>query len=535
MLTVSQAADLLNNNKAIHLNRNKQLVENQFSQDFVNFFRCKKRDHDVIQIIQFIKEKLNTSFDEKELVHLGDALIKKYRNVKTLSNQIDSLDHILGVARKRFGREDIYLRETNECLLSKWSYYGFDESIFKDYPEFAQFLINSTLASQIKVTRDTIQKINNLPCILVEGKWTSFEDLVTRFEYKYVEEFNEVLLHEKDTGKIFSYLDRGLGLEHYHPYKEGLNRPISRIGKDDYHKTLAAAQKFVRNGDAALQEPNKDRSYIFQIVSNSFNLDTNHPIVGNYRKEMSNSQHPYIRMINPEGDVFEIGYMLGEKLAQPLNTTKGRFRSIDPYEFIQFDQRYVTNVAITREEFEKARDYSNTYLNSSTAPSFNFMQQNCTVFTRNIFQAATGIRVPTERSIFKVAAAITPEFIKKIGRAISRCVLSIARPIAKIIPNCIKNGFNELGRGIKKAAQVFAAFFLSIINLLLGGAKGIHGRKFTQDPYHSYLSPPLLKLKNWFSIHVYNINYVNPLQEWQKAQPSTVLYRNPLKLTIVPN
>lgn len=451
--------------------------------------------------------------------------------MKKLHPQLQQLDHILGISRKHLGQEPLYLIKDNEILLEKWCRYGFDEEIFHNHPDFARFLFDSNLASQIKITRDKIIRLDGSPAILVEGQWTTFDELKDRFAFKFDAIHHETVLYEKKSGEVYTYLDLGQGLECFNPYKEGLQKPMSRLTQEEYERTLACANQFIRVTDLPDETP-PARDYIFQIVSSTIETNTENPWVGNFRKLFIKPQHPYIRIINPLGEVFETGFMLGKKLKEPLITERGKFRSIDLWELKQPLERIVTNIAISKEEFEKAQAYVDFYLNSQEKPAFNYLKQNCTVFAKNILRASTGINIPTQMSLFKIIKLASPEAFKIIGTFFVNCVKTITKPIINITPQWLKKAITYVATVMKKVAIAVATFFFSIVNMMLGGLRGAKGRKFTTNSKKRNLFPPLLKLKNWYRAKVYDINFIAPLQNWQKVQQSTIIYNRPIKLSI---
>ena len=65
----------------------------------------------------------------------------------------------------------------------------------------------------------------------------------------------------------------------------------------------------------------------------------------------------------------------------------------------------------------------------------------------------------------------------------------------------------------------------------LGGGIGEGGRAFPGEDEET-VDPPLQKWKNYYKLTRHNLPGI--LQEWQRNQPSTVTYKNSIKLAIVP-
>lgn len=533
-ISIKEATHFINQGTLVQL-QNQALVKASFSTSLKNFFIPHRKTVHIEKLLSFAKKLFLTSSHETkaDALEFCNALIKKYQNIKQLSSKIVQFDRMLGLFRKSLNSETSYLSPVNLNQLAKWKRYNYDEAIFHKYPEFVDFLFQSTLISQMKITKDTIQEQEGKPALLVDGQWMPFHKIQETFSFKFYPEYNETLLYKKESGQIYSYLDLGTGLVEFNPFTSGLNKPISKITEKEYLETLEIAQKFVREGDDHSEVRQKNRRFIFQIVTSTVKTNTQHPLVGNFNKFFSKPKHSYIRLINPQGEVFETGYILGKKLKEPLSTDKGKFRSIDPWEFTQCEERVVTNIAIEEKEFKKAKEYVNHYMTSPDKPAFNYIHQNCTVFTRLILKSSTGIVIPTEMSIFKVATAITPEFIRHIGLFFKRLGGTLTRPIVKYTPLFLKNTFTLIVNVVKLIVKATTAFFLSLIHLVAGGLGGTKGRKFTENKKkEKNLEPTLTQPQNWFNVNTYKINHTFPLQQWQLKQASTLTYKNPLKLAI---
>ena len=56
-----------------------------------------------------------------------------------------------------------------------------------------------------------------------------------------------------------------------------------------------------------------------------------------------------------------------------------------------------------------------------------------------------------------------------------------------------------------------------------------------RDPNkHKEISARLNKTKHFFSLKRFSYHLPGILQEWQRQQPSTVIYKDPVKLSVVP-
>ena len=77
---------------------------------------------------------------------------------------------------------------------------------------------------------------------------------------------------------------------------------------------------------------------------------------------------------------------------------------------------------------------------------------------------------------------------------------------------------------------MLAAFFLTPFRAMLGGLSGYGGEAF--DSKDGKVVPPAWKVKNWFKLSSYSYNLPGMIQDWQKQQPSTVIFKNPVRLAV---
>jgi hypothetical protein len=201
-------------------------------------------------------------------------------------------------------------------LQQNWLKAGQPPEILQKFPEFAKYLHDSQILSQMKITRDQVAEYEGQPALLVDRQWVSFADLQNRFEVTHSELYAQKFVVEKATRNVFTYLDNGRGLQPHHPYQT-TNTPISTLDEENYEKTWKKASQFIRSDEAHLsleerEALNQNRPFILQLVTSNI-----HHGNSNYHQFLRNPKHSYMRIIvgkdNPDlnthkGEVYEVGY-----------------------------------------------------------------------------------------------------------------------------------------------------------------------------------------------------------------------------------
>jgi|GEM_PF-1619539 len=558
---ISEATQWLKNRRGVVLRQGTFIKDNWFAA----WGRLWNKDHNTEQVRRIITEvqgvlhralpnrrPLN-EMEKERYVRLGEAIIYRYQGL-SYGKKLQQLLRRFDCNLAQWRAEASFLFRENQKAFNKWTRYGYKPSIFFNHPDFCQFLAESGLLSQMKVTRDTIKEIGGEPAILVEGKWLKWSRIQERFEVVTSQRYKEKFIRDKNTFEIYTYLDNHLGLQQHHPYLNPLN-PISRLNDDELERTLNKAREFIRFDETDLprddrEELNFDRSFIVQVVS-SFAKGRN----SNISRLVFRSKHPYIRLIAGEdlpernlrrGDVLNFGYSL-QKSSGLWHRQKGHFRGPDVYEYVPCEQKIVTNIALDRREAKKILKFTTKYhtngITLGNDVAFNFIHQNCSVFVQSALAAAS-IHIPTKTTLAIGISMIIPEKIKEIGKklaAYSRSSVNHTKKLGKrILP--IKT-YSLCGKISDKISAWYMIIQHSILALMLTPARivweegrGDVGQAFTQIGERSQvLERPLTHWRNLFDLSSYTYNLPGILQQWQRVQNSTVIYSNPVRLAIVPH
>ncbi|SCA63355.1 hypothetical protein SCG7086_AP_00190 [Chlamydiales bacterium SCGC AG-110-P3] len=548
-----QAIQWLENSQSISI-LDGQFVQDGFGTRFRRWLNPTYNTDLIQQVVHKIQLALPTSTfadEQKAFARIGDLCINKHQRNVRMTKQLKALDRIL----VQFREENPLQHTANKQALAKWERYGFRQDVFFDHPEFAEWLLSTPVASQMKVTRDDIELVEGIPALRVEGELFPFSLLQERFSVETAPAFKEKFIVDRRTRDVYTYLDNGLGLQKHHPYLATLPAPISTLSEADYQTTLDMARRHIRAEEMDLSAEerasrNEGRDFILQIVSSKVSgSDTNATTLLYQRK------HPWLRVIagrdNPDlgtkkGEVYDFGFgWKGGAAALPFMTKQGQFRILDLWNYKTPEERVVTNCAISETEVRDLFEYSSKYHRDSTNLGrhigFNLTEQNCSVFVR-YGAKIVGIKVPTEIKITALIARIAPEWMKQARRKITEVggeIGSLLDRFTAWIPDPVKAAVTLPVKKVHAfATWIFdkcAATFLAIGRFLAGGAFGEPGRAFVQAGEESRnIEPPLWNPLRNFSLSDYKINLPAILQEWQLNQAGTVVYDRPVKLSIVP-
>lgn len=548
------AAKWLSSKSSVTL-KEGNFVKDRWNVKVKKFFSPKFRRAEKKKVIAYLREKItatkNLPAEQRAgIVALGNAFILKNKKSKKVHKSLLKLDHLMGKIRKTKG--DRYLMKTNILQLKKWKRNGQDENIFQNHYDFIKYAFDTPLASQIKVTRDVIaenakgevvipvelQRIEK-DTLVREQKAMPFHEF--KLQFSCVEDkTNKERVFVDHSGNIHTYLDTDKGMVMHDAYQAALVPPqaISNISQEEYKRTLGVARKFVRKGEKDPSKNNNKRDYILQVVTSYVDSKHNNPLTENFKELLTRRKHPYIRIITPEGNVYEVGFYKNKSVF-PLSIGSGQFRSPDKYEYLKVDERVVTNIAIDSEEKDSFYQYVSSYQNLirlGKKPAFHWLRQNCSVFVRGIVKCSTGIDLPTQTTFSNFLYRIAPTFIQKIGQGLTKAKKAFSEVIIKPLPKWIKKTGRWVINIIKRIWSAFKALLLSVVSFLGGGAFGPKGQKFKQKAHEQQkdLAPHLQNPLKWVDEKKYRVNLPGILQEWQRKQASTVVFKNPVRFAIVP-
>lgn len=540
--------DLLSLNDLLRRQQNSKTFFSNITEKAKRLFIPSYAKTQINSVANKILNQLENSNNETSL-KLADAFIRCYER----SWYGREISQVFDRAVSTFRPEKQFLHKDNQVKFDKWVRSGQDPDIYHRHPEFSSFMEESGLLSQIKITQDSFEEINGEPALKVNGEWMQWSTFKDQFNFVYSRRYREIFVIGKDN-QVYTYLDNGKGLQVHHPYLNN-KTPISTLSEKNYEKVLEKARTFVREEEKLLtqeqrDENNEKRTFVLQLVSS-------HEINGNTRLHelLVNSKHPYLRLIigqdnrdanMSKGEVYEVGFWPKKN---NYNATayyhQGRFRSPDMYEYKPAGERIVTNMAITPEEAQAfsnfVTEYHNSEVNIGNPIGFHYFNQNCSTFTRVALESAN-ITVPTKITLAELLPKITPLWGLKIGKSIcslaSKVFYVIKNPLESL-PHCIQTPIKKTALKIigkcRNLLDMLSAVVFIPLKLALGEAFGSGGRAFVQlGEKPKFIEPSFTNFKNWFTLSNYTVNVPGVLQKWQREQASTEIYKNPVRLCIVP-
>lgn len=474
----------------------------------------------------------------EQVKSLGERFIVLCQKNKVKSPLVNELDRVLHADEN----ENNFLISENIKNFSRWQKWGFGKDDFVNHYKSVKYLLESPLGNQLKIFENPLIELNNQLGILVEGSWVSIEEIENRFEIKYLPEFREKFMVHKQSGEVYTYLGNGKGLQEHNPYTEmTLEHPITSLSEEEYNEVLASARNFLRKGET---HPDPERTYILQIVSSYVTDSWNN----NVMEWLYRRKHPYMRVVcgsdnqeykTKKGDVFEIGFGWNAPSLFPGKTIKGRFRTEDLWNYnTKAKKRYVTNIPISQDEAQNMLKYIlEFHLNNICASrktdriAFNLWAQNCSAFIHYIAKQAD-VDVPTKIYLKDLLVRISPDSLKFVGNRLSEVYSKTKKIAACIFPKLICVPFTWALEIMKKLGEKIGLFIISppvtAVSMAVGGASGDEGRAFTDKAHEKKVLGVRIGQKEKY-YHLPGL-----LQEWQINQASTVVYHNPVKLTVVP-
>ncbi len=536
VLNLQDAARWMGQGKPVSYNRETgQFVHGDWRDRVHRFFSGDYERRKVQKIVDVAREAIiSDTAHSPEALSLWQACVKRYGNHKKVKKILLAAERELCAGSSALSFQ---LKE-NAAAFEKWQRYGHDPEIFRDHPEFSRFVIDSNLLSQMKVTRDTLQFRGDRPGLIVEGEWMDVDAVLAQFTFKFSKRYHEVFIVRKNDQEVFTYLDNGKGLQLHHPYLTKKLTPITTLNDDELDRLQAKAASFDRSGASPA-----DRPFVLQIVS-SYVKGPN----TNFHERLIKRKHPYLRIVigkdnealgTKKGEVYEVGYGWKRKPLVPFMLSTGQFRSPDVWEYMPCEERVVTNIPVSQEEahnvFEFTTRYHNESVNLGHEIGFHLGRQNCSVYVKEAAKRA-GVEVPTEIKITDFLRKVCPDWIKAIGRAFAKAVGFVrkwTRKAINLLPDWINNpvskGYTALKSGVVKILRIAVAFCFNPFRLLLGDGLGTPSRGFADEDRD--VKPAMQKLRSFFSIPT--INLPGELQEWQRQQPSTEIFKQPRQFAVV--
>ena len=409
---------------------------------------------------------------------------------------------------------------------ARWKRWGFDHKLFSDHYDFARFLLDTPLGSQMKLFADRgiIKMIDDEPAIQIDGEWTKFSDFRNRFK---VDSYNgeKVLVRSDDSpksGLVYTFLDNGKGFQDHHPYLTDRSVAVAHLTDDEFQRTMETAQKFYDDA-----EYSKDFPHIVQIVSSEIDgMNTN------FSNLILKPKHPWIRIILgkdmngfKKGDVFDGGFGWTKKANLPGVASTGRFRLMDLWNYQPAKRRVVTNVPISDETLLELKaeilKHQRESIQLGRQLGFNLFRHNCTSFINRVGGIIPDLNMQTRIELKDLLHKVSPSWLQSIGTFATtsyRKAHDFGDRVTGALPAFIRIPARAIDRFVRRIFDFLFALPINLFTYVTGGMLGEKRRGF-EEP----VGPQKVRtsLKDFY--------YYVPgiLQEWQKQQKSTVIFENP--------
>jgi hypothetical protein len=469
---------------------------------------------EMVQEIAKIALSAGNEFSEQVLSSYG----KKY------ATHLEKLDRDIHPNRQ-------YKIAKNVDDFSRWKRWGFDPTLFSEHYDFARFLLDTPLGSQMKLFahRDPIKMVKGEPAILVDGVLTRFSVFSKIF---VVDTYGgEKMLVRKDesmkSGLVYTFLGNGMGLQRHHPYHADRPIVVDKLTKDEFKSTMDIAQHFYEDPEFSRNFP-----HVLQIVSSELEgKDTN------FSNLLLKPKHPWVRIIIgtdrngfEKGDVFDGGFGWVKKSTLPGIASTGRFRCLDVWNYQSAKNRVVTNIPISDETLEALKKEILTHqlesIELGREMGFNLFRHNCTSFIDRVGNIVPGLEMEARVELKELLYRVSPNWMQSIGNTVVTAyekLKDIGRKISNSLPKCIGAPARAVTHVVRRVFDFLVALPLNIFTYLTGGMLGQKKRGF-EAPVEPQGVRTSLKDFYYFIPGV--------LQNWQKRQKSTVIFAKPTTLAV---
>lgn len=455
------------------------------------------------KVLQIMKQKAFNSTSQQEAISTEKEFVRK-------------LLHSTGIIT------DSDLEKHREFLL-KWTRANLPIEIYLANPEEAKLLMKRHLHHQISCYGHEIKigPDNHLE-ILSANKYTPVKELLADLEQ------GTVCLISKKDGKEWVYLPSGLTEWQTTGWTE--LRPIARLSDEQ----LAVTSKRAKELPSPLMSTSERQGYVLQIVSS-----WGDPLLQNYfglsgvDETTIQPQHPWLRLITPEGDLYSIGFNWQKSigLSNLAETTESRLRSPDLNETVPFNGRIVTNIAIDEKQFQLIKND----LEKDQGTAFNFITQNCSAYVSHIlknvgFEAAFYVNL--NELFWRIIPSPVKNFVRTIRKPCRKITKAVKYTMKMITPPIIALLMKKTAKIAHTGLNALMNASTNFVLFLIGGRKGVKAPEVTKgfiDPDTNRFPPlqgsetvRLVETKKFFSKTATEKIYLpRKVIEWQMQQKST--------------
>lgn len=283
--------------------------------------------------------------------------------------------------------------------------------------------------------------------------------------------------------------------------------------------------------------PSNKAPYVLQVVSSwsGPQLQNYYGLADEAEATLLQPQHPWLRLITPEGDVYSVGFNWGKTIGASnlAETVESRFRSPDLWEVLPFNARVVTNIAIDEGQFEKIK--ADIEKDQTEGLAFNFITQNCSSYISHTLKKIgfdVNFHVSLKQLVWRSLPKPVKHFVKTIERPWKKITRAVSDVVGLITPPAIQWLWKKATKVTKTAMNTFTNFSAHALLYLIGGTEGVTKSEVkkgfidrkTNRP-EPVLKPKIVKLvesEKMFSENPTDEIYLpRKVIEWQMQQLST--------------
>lgn len=421
---------------------------------------------------------------------------------------------------------------TNEVLkeetkqLQRWTREGLPINTYLANPKEAKELLKLHLHHPISYYGHEVRvgAHNDLE-IMCNGTYTRLSTILSDLEWK------EARLISKKNQSEWNYLPNGLTQREIVSWKT--LEPVTRLSEDQ----VAIIQKRAQKLTSPLMTPSEKPPYVLQIVSSwSGSLTQKYfGLADEVDTTFIQPQHPWLRLITPEGDLYSVGFNWGKTIGASnlAETVQSRFRSPDLWEALPFNTRVVTNIAIDEHQFEKIKN--DIEKDQTEGLAFNFITQNCSTYVAHTLKKIgfdVDFHVSLKQLIWRSIPKPVKTAVKQMEKPWNKITRFVGDVVGFITPPAITWLWKQTTTIAATALKAFSNFSTHVILALIGGTKGVADKEVKRgyinhktNRAETVLQPKIVRLvtsDKMFSDNPTDEIYLpRKVVEWQMPQSST--------------
>jgi hypothetical protein len=352
---------------------------------------------------------------------------------------------------------------SDDNLLAVWQKTGLDKEVFLADRSTAEMILKLHLHHPLHIWAN-ILRLNRASYtveVLVEGQWQKASSF-----FKELQPCDDQWQTKDNPNEMWTCTGFGFCKR----------KDAGWTHLPTYAKLSAAELAFTRHMAQKLPSPyaKLDQDCVLEIVG-GWKERPKHWLLSGFFKYIRSPQHPFIRLIDQNGNVKGCGFCPSRPIAwyNLFSSCAARFPAPDPFEGVGLTKKYVTRIAISkaqRNDLEALLE-----LTKQEGRSFNYITRNCTAFVSAVLNRV----------------GFSPD-----------AYISTPTALFRILPIPVQKIFSPLAKLAKKIEALFQKVFQS------KQKQGVEDPTFFREGYGKWLHYPLPQ----------------KLNDWQLAQPSTTIY-----------